>query len=252
MYKIDTQKMSEEFMGCWQAAGVHIQKQIKPGILSWLKADPSPPYLEHLSFRIGNQLFFIRVVDAEGRIDGPGTLNGLQMIAERCNGHACLLPMKRSLWRGSWSAMEKGWGLFDAKTMAPVNPLALVSDVKIEMSAWERHDMAVQIVRDYIREKGYRIMSSQGNPDVDPSIWFLGDSKGPEWIVVRSTQYPANHAKRPLTWDSIMKGCSQLSSIGHFASVAFVSIDQKFEEGNEAPVPLFRGCGVQVNFSGLE
>lgn len=252
MQKIEIQKMSQEFMGCWQAAGAHIQKQVKPGILSWLKADPSPPFLEHLSFRIGNQLFFVRVVDAGGRNEGPGTLNGLLMISERSNGHACLLPMKRTQGGNGWCAKETGWGLIDAINLTPINPLALVSDEKFEMSEWEKHDMAVQIVRDYIKQKGYQIMSSHSNFDVDPSIWFVGDTQGPEWIVVRSTQYPSNHVERPLTWNSIMESCSPLSVTGHFASVALVSVDQKFEEGDEVPVPLWRGHGVYVNFHGLE
>jgi hypothetical protein len=35
-------------------------------------------------------------------------------------------------------------------------------------------------------------MSWQGNPSVDPSIWFVGDS-GPEWVVVRAVSLDTRH-----------------------------------------------------------
>lgn len=40
MYKVDTQEMSPEFMKCWQAAGIRIDKQVQRGMQSWLKAIP--------------------------------------------------------------------------------------------------------------------------------------------------------------------------------------------------------------------
>ncbi len=250
MYKIDMQEMSKEFFPCWQAAGYHLDMKGQP--FFWLKADPSPPYLEHFSFRKGNQLFFIRVIDAEGKIYGPGTLQGLSMIAEGCKGHACLLPMKKFATNGLWKPIVPGWGLIDAETKKPVDPSLLVSDEKIEMTPWEVHDMAVQVVRDYLTERGYKLMSAQGNPHVDPSIWFIGDSKKPEWVVVRSAVYPESKAERPKTWNAILNQCSHMSDIGHFASVALSSISQPFSSTNESVVPLWRGVGMHVSFSGLE
>jgi hypothetical protein len=32
---------------------------------------------EHLSFRLGNQLFFVRIEDVDGKTQGPGTSVGL-------------------------------------------------------------------------------------------------------------------------------------------------------------------------------
>lgn len=61
MHNIEMQEMSPDFLKCWQAAGMHLDKQVQGGIKSWLRAHPYPPVLEHLSFRLGNQLFFVRV-----------------------------------------------------------------------------------------------------------------------------------------------------------------------------------------------
>ena len=60
------------------------------------------------------------------------------------------------------------------------------------MTPWEVHDMAVQVVRDYLEKEGFELMSWQGNPEVDPSIWFVGKTRRTEWVVVRPAKFPAS------------------------------------------------------------
>ena len=129
MYDIEMHDVSEEFARCWQAAGRHIQMQMQGPFRSWLKATLIPPFLEHLSFRLGNQLFFIRLGDVDGKLEIPGSLEGLQSIADGCKGHACLMPMHRQA--GRWPPDASGWGLLDAQTGGIFDPVALVSDVDI-------------------------------------------------------------------------------------------------------------------------
>jgi hypothetical protein len=160
--------------------------------------------------------------------------------------------MKKTLFGGTGVADMPGWGLLDADTSRPINPVTLITDQKIEMSPWEVHDMAVQVVRDYLQQQRCELMSWQGNPAVDPSIWFIGNTKRPEWVVVRSAKFPENSANRPANWQAIAVGCSKMSATGHFASVAVVSVDQPFRSGDEQPVPLWRGYGMHVRFTGLE
>ena len=244
-------QMSPDFLPCWRAAGNHLNKQVQGGIRSWLRAHPHPPVLEHLSFRLGNQLFLVRVQDADGRVSGPGSLRGLIAIADGCHGHACLLPMKRQFLDGTWVADRDGWGLVDAKTGVALDPVGLVTEQTIEMSDWELQDFAVQIVTAELEKEGYRLMSWQGNPHVDPAIWFVGASKQPEWVVCRAARYPHEHVDRPKNWAKIAANCARLSTVGHFAPVCFVSADQSFVEDRETPVPLWRGHGVHVRYEGL-
>lgn len=251
MYEIEMHEMSEAFFPCWQAAGIHLSKQVDGGIQSWLRAHPYPPFLEHLSFRLGNQLFFVRVEDVDGKVQGPGNPQGFITAARNANGLACILPMKR-IPGGSWEADMPGWGLLDPESGRPIDPVALISDQKVEMTPWEVHDMAVQVVRDYLNNQGFELMSWQGNPEVDPSIWFIGRSKCPEWVVVRSAMFPAIAAERPSNWQEIAAVCARMSPTGHFASVGLASVDQPFESSEEAPVPLWRGHGMHVRFTGLE
>lgn len=249
MNDIEMHEASPEFAQCFQAAGRHLLTQAQGVELSWLKADLRPPFLEHLSFRIGNQLFFIRLEEVGGQLATPGGSQGLTSIADGCNGHACLMKMRYT--PHGWKPENPGWGLTDIKTGLSINPAELVSDDKIEMTDWELHDFAVQQVRLLAVEKaGKQLMSFCGNPDVDPSIWFVGEN-GPEWIIVRAVRFPQNKAEIPDNIKEIAASCARLSKVGHFASVAFAGTYSKFDP--EDPEPLWRGYGgMHANFSGLQ
>ena len=252
MYNIEMHEASREFERCWNAAGAHLNSQVQDGLQSWLRAHLAPPFLEHLSFRLGNQLFFISLNDVDGRLEVPGGLHGLLAIADGCQGSAYLMPMKKEPVTGGWVATLPGWGLIDARTKKLIDPVSLLTDEKIPMTNWELHDLAVQVVRDQLINEGYKLMSWQGNPNVDPAIWFLGESKGPEYVVVRAARYPLKHAARPTNWDSIAAGCAHMSTIGHYAQVVCASTDDPFDPTGANAVPLWRGHGVHIKYEGLE
>jgi hypothetical protein len=251
MYEVETHDMTPEFLECWKAAGIHISNQVQGGLQSWLKATPYPPFLEHLSFRLGNQNFYIRVADVSGSIDGPGSERGLFAIADGSNGHACFMPMRKKLL-GGWVPDRAGWGLVDARNGKDVNPIDLVSDEKIEMSDWELQDFAVQVVRTQLEKEGFEMMSWQGNPNVDPAIWFIGESRRPEWVVVRVSRDLEEEVVRPSNWKEIAAGCAPTGKIGHFAPVTVFSADGLFDFESDEPAPLYRGHAMQVGYEGLE
>lgn len=251
IHPIQLNEPTEEFSECWLAAGRHLQSQAHDGKINWLKANLQPPFLEHFSFRLGNQLFFVRVEDIDDRFDFPGAFDGYKVIASACKGNACRMPMRRT--DGDWGAALSGWSLIDAYTEQLLNPIMMITAEKIEMTDWEVQDFGVQIVRDYIEKKtGREIMSVQGNPNLDPSIWFVGDG-GPEWVIVRVVRYPKKNASIPINVDAIRSGCSHLSKIGHFASVALSSSEDNYStQSTEHSGLLLRGHGMHVHFSGLQ
>jgi hypothetical protein len=249
MYDIEMSQPSEEFARCWNDAGSHIQAHMQGSGQFWLKSNLEPPFLEHLSFRLGNQLFFVRLEDVDGRMMVPGSRVGLRAVSEGCRGHACLMPMRRT--PGGWVPTQREWGLVDLDSGATVNPAALVSDELIEMTDWELQDLAVQVVRDHIKGTGRQLMSWQGNPAVTPSLWFVGD-RGPEWVVVRAARYPLLEAPAPADWKAIAASCARLSKVGHFASVAVASSADEFDAaGGIPPTPLWRGHQMFIRFTGL-
>jgi hypothetical protein len=274
MYNIPTDNISREFTLCWQAAGDHIQtmgeraiKLLNPKLLMippgwnecaciWLKAELRPPFLEHLSFRLGNQLFFIRFEDMEDKLNVPGTRAGLQYIAKACKGHACLMPMlKRD---DKWMPAASDWGLTDiprtkfipphpASYGLPVIPTDLVTAEKIEMTDWELQDFAVQVVRNNLPYD--KLMSWNTNPEVAPSLWFVGD-QGPEWVVIKAVRYPEKDAALPHDIEQIAKNCSRLSRRGNFAVVSVTARGDSFETYGR-PIPLYRGHELLFNYNGL-
>jgi hypothetical protein len=243
------QEPTQAFARMWKAAGVHIENRAGEEFRGWLKAQLHPPFLEHLSFRLGNQLFFVRVVDVDNQVEGPGGIRGLQRIASGCQGHACLLPMKKGL--SGWATATSGWGLLDTVTQRPVDPVACITDELIPMTDWELQDFAVQVVRQSLEKDGHELMSWAGDPGIDPSIWFVGPH-GPEWVVVRAARYPDEEPPRPRNWDGIAQHCSRMSRRGNFAAVGVACV-----EGLTGKVPgegstLFRGYGMHVRYLGLQ
>ena len=247
MYELPMSKVSPEFAECWRAAGRHLQQQGQ-GAVSWLRAHLHPPMLEHLSFRLGNQLFFLCLDAEEVSPFSASNAKALQAVANGCRGHACIMPLKKT--PVGWVVAAPGWGLLDMATNRPVDPPALVTEEQIEMSDWELQDFAVQVVREKLEKEGRRLMSWQGNPEVDPSLWFVGD-QGPEWVIVRVVRYPAKNASPPANWAQIVESCARVSKIGHFASVAVAAADDSFNPAKGSPMPLWRGHGMVVRYEGL-
>ncbi len=249
VYDVEMHRVSEEFARCYQAAHRHIDIQAQGRLFSWLRVSLYPPFLEHLSFRLGNQLLFIRFEDVEGQLEVPGSRKGLQAIAEGCKGHACLMPMRRR--GGTWAPDASGWRFLDAQTGVPIDPVALITDERIEMTDWELHDAAVQAVRDELQKDGKRLMSWTGDPRLDPAIWFVGDA-GPEWIVVRAARYPAPTENPPAHWKQIAERSAKLGKEGTFLSLSVASSPDAFDPGGAVlPEPLWRGHKMFVRFEEL-
>ena len=252
MHDIHMAGVTKDFVSCWKAAGLHIQNQAQGPIQSWLRAHLNPPFLEHLSFRLGNQLFYLQLEDVDGRLYTPGNPEGLLTIADGCAGYACVMPMRKI--GSDWEPTEPGWGLLDARTRKPINPAALISDEKIVMTDWELQDFAVQVVRDQLAKEGRKLMSWNGDPGVNPSIWFVGDA-GPEWVVVRAVRDPAVEADLPNNLAEMKAHFNKLGHLGYFASVAMASVDDPFDSQaitNGNFVPLYRGHGMHVRYVGLQ
>mgnify|MGYP006186278489 CR=1 FL=1 len=98
MHNIEMAEVTEDFARCWKAAGLRIQNQAQGQLQSWLRSHLNPPFLEHLSFRLGNQLFYIQVEDVEGVLQTPGSQEGLAsampaVLLRANSGVSAVLPM---------------------------------------------------------------------------------------------------------------------------------------------------------------
>lgn len=243
LYEIPSIPASEEFWPCWQAAARHIQACAKGEDVIWIKTDLSPPIMEHFSFRIKNQIYLVRVIDADDKVESPGTTTGLIHHAEQWDGIPCLLPIRME--KGEWKPVNPGWGLVHAVDNTPVSPPDLDSDRAVEMTEWELYDFAVTCVRQHIeRTLGRTVANYCNNPRINPSLFFEGDDSL-EWVVVRVARGEIG-GRRP---EDAMLTQAMLRDngypTGHFASIGVVSADGPSE-------PLIRGAAMHVYFEGLE
>lgn len=251
MYKVDAREMSPAFFHCWKAAGLHLER-CGDGAAGWLRSHPYPPFLDHLSFRLGNQIFVVHIEDASGKVAGPGSKQGLLTLARIANAHPCVLPMRQALPGGTWVPTHPGWGLLHAESRQPLDPVALVTDERVAMTPWELHDFAVQVVRDHLAHQGAKVVGYHSHPDVDPAIWLTHPDGRSAWVAVRAAPFPSPPPSRPANWHEIVAQCAGISQTGHFASVVVASADQPFETEDEPPVPLWRGHALTVQFTGLQ
>lgn len=192
-YEVAPFEMTPEFISAWNAAGAHLNLRVRDSGASWLRAD-LPAFRAHLSFALGNQLFFIQISDHNAPDNGWIQPSRLSMAVEDANGVGCVMPMR---WNGaSWAPLHPGWGLIDHQTGEPISPFDMVTDVPVEMTAWEIHDVGVQAVRDHLRRDGWTIASWQTDLGVDPSIFAHKDGRMCGFLVRTSNRGP-DPAYRP-------------------------------------------------------
>lgn len=249
--QIQPQTITEEFAKCWQTAGRHLAKQ-SDSPLSWIRATLDGLVMEHFSFRLGNQIFFVQIEDEDGTLDYPSQRDAFLKKAKRWNGVPCLMPMKKMA--GEWKPLLPNWGLQNAITKEPIIPPALITDEQIEISEDELLDFAVQVVRDKLIEEGKQIQSTQSDPLVNPSIWFVDNDKL-SWIVVRAARYPVKTATKPQNLNEMATSMLKAGYSGYFASVGVASSEDPFDpnaESNKNYLPLLRGHGYMCVYKGLE
>jgi hypothetical protein len=250
MNENESESMPSEFVAAWHSAGEHIQGVGQDGV-HWLRANMNPPLEEHLSFRFGNQLFFVYVeIDALPFI---GTRKeSFLNVAQEAAATPCILNMVTI--NGVFKPAHPGWGLLHATEGNAVNPDDLVSDQLIEMSDWELHDFSIQFVRSHLENEGKKVFTTQPSFHSDPSIWFEEEGN-PCWVVVRAARYPKKLADRPANLQDIKDACSSINAKGYFASVVAANADNPFDvfaEFNGNYLPLYRGQGLTVQFDAVE
>ena len=246
MHEVVQHEPSAAFRNAWIAAGQHLQKMGGEGI-HWLRAELNPPMAEHLSFRLGNQLVFV-FVQPENGVSPPSSLALFKSVASEATAIPCLMRMEQ--FGGRYQPRYGGWGLTHAQTDQPVDVGALVSNEPVEMSDWELHDFAIQVVCREIEKSDGRISSRQPSPHIDPAIWFR-EAQGLCWVIVRAGRYPATEAECPPNVESIKRFCTRMSSRGYFASVTAASSEQPTAPANRGALPLLRGHGLIARFRGL-
>ena len=222
---IEPFELTEDFINCWNAAGRHLSLRVKDTGASWLRAD-LPCFREHLSFALGNQLFFIQFCDVNQPENGWLALNRLEMAVEDANGIACLMPMESK--SGEWHPVFDGWGLTDLTGETALNPVDLITDEPIEMTDWEIHDAGIQVVRDHLKQNGWEINSWQSDLEVDPSIAAMKDGQLYAFVV-RNSNKGNEIGQRPSDYKEIDERMKQRGVVTKFVGLKIADENDLFD-----------------------
>ena len=134
-----------------------------------------------------------------------------------------------------------------------MDPVALISEEKIEISDWELQDFCVQIVRDKITEAEGTILSWNSHPEVMPSLFFIDKDQEQHLVIVCSARYP--HSPRmPENVREIRNSVSDVTSSGYLAMVTLASTEDPYDPNaadNGNFLPLYRGHPCYIKFDGL-
>jgi len=245
---INHEEFSEDFISCanyvndfFSAKGRDVIKFIH------FASFPTPI---HTSFRIGNQLFFVHIVDVDKNIETPGTIEHFIDISERFQCVACLLPVSKTI--NSWNIENLDWGLIDAKTRKPVNPYSIVSNKKIVMSDNEIYAMGHEYIRTNIITKDHecQVTGFIIDPEVYPSIFF--NYKNNECCVLIKVSHGAFPYFKKLDFkDQLEKMKSMFNNKTIYFAGAHLLGEEQLKQNNKS-LPFYRGQGYHPKFLGLE
>ena len=253
MFPIEFETASEDFVPCWRAAGVHLSEMNDLGRKRFIRASLMPIVLEHLSFALGNQIFFVHVCDVNEKVQSPSSVKGCIYAAELGNGVPCILEMQIN-HSGEWTPANDGWGLKHAETNELINLQDYMTNDDVEITDWEVADIANLRVVKEIEQSGGTILSTNADPNVHPSIFFVDEDEKSNFVVVVTARYPHEPELEDGLIEKIKEGVSGFATSGFIAEVTLVSADDPFDpdaknSGNY--LPLLRGAGYHQKFSGL-
>lgn len=267
-YEIPRPQPSHEFLRARNVAGCILQEQFKKhgGKLTpsrdyrWIKSDLTWPTFDHLTFAYGNQVFAVLV---EVFDDGQSLLS--EQECKRCFDAAVkhnLIPCIFPISLEDLNPLSSGWNLLALETNLPLNPVDLATDSAIEMSEWELQNLAIQIVRGSIEERGdVQFVSFSDIVGIDPQLWFEDEQKSKCWVIVRF--FKAINGDEIDKFIHVIQTHPQLASFdGYFAAVSAASsapflLDR---DGKVIPLsrrydgtaPLYRGDELYIKYDGLK
>jgi len=251
-----------------QIAGHHLEKQFKYRYnknidehknFRWIKAEWTYPSFEHFTFAYKNKIFpvFVEIIE-----DGRSSLKEedisfLINASKEYNFTPCIFKIKIISYQNNkyeyhssnninmdyYYPLSNGWNLYEPYTEDDVIPEIIGNDDPTKLSELEMMNFAIQIVREDINKKGWKIFSFCDLPVVNPQIWIEDNFGKRCWVIVRAIEKEEDND--PKKWINIIKDTSMLENFdGYFAGVKLLPIN-----GNKI---LLRGEGALIDYKGIK
>jgi hypothetical protein len=278
MYLVDRPEPSQILIKARQLAGAQVEKLLKenhhdndPKSYRWIKTDWTYPSFEHFTFAYKNALFpvFIELI-----VDGKSTMTDNEKsrfldAAKKYNLIPCLFKVnvkrnkpnfiKSIMGKGVWGISVKnntalgdggeeiltpftdGWNLYDLRNGNTIIPEHFGTNDNIPMSEWEIRNFAIQICRDEIKKRGWKLFSYCDLPEIDPQIWIQDEFGKVSWVLVRTIIKDEDKDYR--NWIKKIRDISFIHKYdGYFAGVdtrpmnSFFGIDPTVNRGDPLTV----------------
>lgn len=241
---LDTMDKIEHLSEHWEARNVlgkFLQEKFnKHHGFRWIRVDPMSPKFDDMSFAYKNKIFSV-LIDLKNNKKIELTEKEKNKFLTECianNLIPCIFPISEI--ENLSLLPEESWNLYDIRTNELINPLTVATDEKILMSNYELNNMAVEIVKEYIKKEKMVIKSYCDLVGIQPQICFRDAAGELSWIYVN---YSTNTLFKDET-DDLNKLITRLPQFnGYIARVGLICTNQ------EKP---YRGSGFYVKFDGIE
>lgn len=243
MYEINNGDAPEMFNSAFDLCGKQLFRVAEANrvMLRPFKRTPTLPFAEHWSFMVGNQIYFVRIVDEAGIVEFPGSIQAIESLASFRGSHACVFPMHLGDC-GCRAVNPEGWNLFDSQTGRSINPVELMTDEKIPCSAWEKQYFGLEA---FIHHKcrGMPLLSYNGDPDVRPSVWYERPDGSRSFAVIEVYGH-GEAPKKDLEREELF---SSLKQRGYSGVLCRISM-RGYEREKDGRYPIYRGEDYQYAF----
>lgn len=252
---------TQDFIDCYSVVINHLIIK-SDNALVLQKYHPAPPFLEHLSFHLGNQSFFVRLYDINGELEEPGNQDGTFKAGKLFNGIACYIAVDKV--DGEWTIAADGWGMFLHKDRAPdfpndkpINPPTLITDEKIPLNDAEYHYKAVLGMMEMLSDKFPDARFHPPNyyrSSVPHLLMHQPDKPYQEAFIIFTYRSPKDASENDKRKKNIEETKANLMDFGFKTYVLDVVLFSEREIGKDTDeiIPINRGEAYISTFNKLE
>lgn len=238
---LDRPDKTQEYWMAREQVGCFLQERFKKyDGFKWIRVEPMSPKFDDMSFAYKNKIFSV-LIDIKYSDDDLLSKQERDRFVKECTSNnlvPCIFPIndKQSISLLS----NEHWNLYDIRTNEIINPLTVATDEKIMMSEYEFNNMAVDIVKNYIRKDKMKLESYCDILGIFPQIWFNDKNNEMSWVYVN---YSTTGKFRDINpeLNKLIKGMPQFN--GYMAQVGLICA----ETGGP-----YRGAGFYIKFNGIE
>ncbi|AAZ24605.1 DUF4062 domain-containing protein [Colwellia psychrerythraea] len=240
-----------EFLKALHYAGKHIQDTLMYDLgtsndnklSTWLYTGKECISPAHLGFRLGTKLYFV-LLDLVDTETPYGNYQHFSGFCEKNGLIPCLMKMKKEAEH--YIPIYSGSGLRNEISMEIVDRCIEEPLPSSVMTAWENYDFAIQVVRSYLEQKNYNILSYSHDPNIIPSINFLNE--GNTAVVKVTATFQSENGQQ----ESISCGYFSENDVLSTLSGGVFEAKVHVYNGNDKKLPPIRGEALGIDFEGIE